>query len=262
MPHSTVLSLISSVIIAASIIFVARQLPYTQITIKDSSPVQSLGWVATNTINVDGDGKVMAQPDMVILMVAISEVAKTTAEAQKSTNLKIDQLKTILKQGWVADKDVQSSNISLYPEYDYNGTRSILSGYRSNHTLTITIKNSDPSGAVVSKLIDQIVVIPSVQLQNISYDIEDKSVLLGQARELAFQKAQQKAEQLAKLGGLTLDKPLAINESIAQSIAPYPMNRNVMAMDIQWQAEQAPSVWVAPGQLEVSLQLNIVRGVK
>lgn len=41
----------------------------------------------------------MAQPDMVILMVAISEVAKTTAEAQKSTNLKIDQLKTILKQG-------------------------------------------------------------------------------------------------------------------------------------------------------------------
>lgn len=85
----------------------------------------------------------------------------------------------------------------------------------------------------MSKLIDQIVVIPSVQLQNISYDIEDKSVLLGQARELAFQKAQQKAEQLAKLGGLTLDKPLAINESIAQSIAPYPMNRNVMAMDIQ-----------------------------
>jgi uncharacterized protein YggE len=40
----------------------------------------------------------MAQPDMVILSVAISEVAKTTAEAQKITNAKIDQLKTILKQ--------------------------------------------------------------------------------------------------------------------------------------------------------------------
>jgi hypothetical protein len=88
----------------------------------------------------------------------------------------------------------------LYPEYDYNGTRSILSGYRSNHILTITIRNSDPSGDKVSKLIDQIVVIPSVQLQNISYDIQDKTALYAQARDLAFKKAQQKAEQLAKLG--------------------------------------------------------------
>lgn len=77
----------------------------------------------SNSIAVNGEGKVYATPDIFIFTVAINETGMTTKEAFQKANVKISDLKKALKDGGVAEKDIQTTSISMYPHYDYtNGT--------------------------------------------------------------------------------------------------------------------------------------------
>lgn len=51
-----------------------------------------------------------------------------------------------------------------------------------------------------------------VSVQNIAYDIEDKTAIYQQARALAVKKAKQKAKEMAEAVGISLGRPLSINE--------------------------------------------------
>ena len=105
----------------------------------------------------------------------------------------------------------------------------------------------------------------SVQISTMSYDIDDKTEFYAEARKLAFAKAKQKATELASLGGVSLDKPLSISDQVNSYPIywPMPYQANVYraeaAMDVSaW----APALSINPGQLEVSVIVNLVYGVK
>jgi uncharacterized protein YggE len=61
----------------------------------------------------------MATPDTIILSVNIEETKKSTAEAQKAVNIKVNQIKDLIKKYKIKDSDIQSINIRVYPDYNY-----------------------------------------------------------------------------------------------------------------------------------------------
>lgn len=69
-----------------------------------------------------GEGKASVAPDMLVINVSISELAATTELAQKQANDKVNALKAILKTAEIADKDIKTTNVNAYPEYDYSST--------------------------------------------------------------------------------------------------------------------------------------------
>jgi len=71
-----------------------------------------------NSISVMGEGKASVTPDMLVINVSISELAATTELAQTQANEKINKLKEILKAAEIADKDIKTANVNVYPEYD------------------------------------------------------------------------------------------------------------------------------------------------
>jgi len=72
----------------------------------------------TNTISVMGEGKASVAPDMLVISVSISELAATTDLAQTQANDKVNKLKELLKAADIADKDIKTTNVNVYPEYD------------------------------------------------------------------------------------------------------------------------------------------------
>jgi uncharacterized protein YggE len=72
----------------------------------------------TNTISVMGEGKASVAPDMLVINVSISELANTTELAQSQANEKVNKLKAILKAADITDKDIKTTNVNAYPEYD------------------------------------------------------------------------------------------------------------------------------------------------
>ena len=84
-------------------------------------------------------------------------------------------------------------NISINPNYNYDNGKSTIDGFIATHGLQVKIRNL----AGVSS-------IANIQIQNTSYDIDDKTKLYTEARNLAIAKAKQKAEDIAKASGINL----------------------------------------------------------
>jgi uncharacterized protein YggE len=146
--------------------------------------VESNGKIS-NTISVTGDGKINAKPDMAQVTVGFQETASTSREALDRVSQKINQVTKILKDNGISDKDITTSNLNVYTEYDYSNTSRRIIGQRASETLEVKIKNLDDKATKASKIIDEVSAINNIQINGIYFDIEDKTKLFSQARELA-----------------------------------------------------------------------------
>lgn len=253
---------LNTAIICATILIGLFILSRIGLYIKDASNNQLPSNLITNTISVDGEGRVFAKPDTLLLSITISEVARTTKEAQDATNKKIDEVQKVLSAFNVKKEDIQTSNLSIYPEYSYENNSSKQIWFRSNHQIDIKIKqdNIETRG---SEIVDAVAWINGAQIQNISYDITDKTAVYSEARKLAMQKAEMKAKELASLGNVKLQKPISISEQQSSTPVIYPMARNVMSMDAkaEWWAS-TPSSAISAGQLEFILSLTVIYSIQ
>jgi uncharacterized protein YggE len=66
-------------------------------------------------------------PDTLIIYLNVEDTAKTTSEAQKSVDEKVDQIKKIIKNFKIKDSDIKTTNVNVYEEYDWtdNGRKSL-----------------------------------------------------------------------------------------------------------------------------------------
>lgn len=93
----------------------------------------------TNTISVMGEGKDSVSPDMLVINTSISELAATTELAQTQAKDKVNKLKAILKAADIADKDIKTTNVNTYPEYDRSQSGRKLLGYRVQQNISINV---------------------------------------------------------------------------------------------------------------------------
>lgn len=213
----------------------------------------------SNSIAVNGEGKVYATPDIFIFNVSVNQTANTTREAFQMANTKISEIRKALKDAGVADKDVQTTNISMYPHYEYDGNRSTAKGYDANQQLTVTVRKLEDSG----KVMDSVTAVEGAQINSTQYDIDDKEKIYEQARKMAYEKAKEKADQLADLADVRLGKVSSISD-VVMNYTPVPMyaQNAKMEMDVAQGMGGSVSSELAPGQMVFTLSVNVVYGIE
>ena len=218
-----------------------------------------------HSISVQWDGEVYVTPDTLILSFRVEETAPTTAEAQKNANEKIDKVKEIIKQYDVENADIKTTNANVYEQYDWTDSGRVPLWYTASHTLEVKIRKANIENEwIASKIIAQVSEIGGVLLNNISYDIYDKAPFYKEARELAMEKAHQKASDLAEYGNVKLWDPISIIENrsydYAVSTANYAMAKMAydeeMAMDDD--AWWAIELW----EMKLTLDVSVVYAIK
>jgi uncharacterized protein YggE len=210
-----------------------------------------------NSISVSGDGKVFATPDVLNLTISASETAGTSAEALQIVNQRINAAAEVLRNNGVDVKDIQTSNLSVYPEYDYVNGSSVLRGQRASVSINAKIKGIDAKAEKASKIIDEVSKIEKIELGSLSFDIEDKTALFTEARKLAFDKAKQKATELSGLAGVNLLDPISISDATYDIVPPSPVYKNI-AEDSR---ASGNATSLSTGQLEVSVSLSVLFGI-
>lgn len=212
----------------------------------------------TNSIAVNGEGKVYATPDIFIFNVSVNETAMTTREAFQNANVKMSSIRKALKDAGIADKDIQTTNISMYPHYEYDGQRSVPKGYEANQQLTVTVRKLEDSG----KVMDAVTAIEGAQINSTQYDIDNKDKIYEEARRLAYTKAKEKADQLADLADVRLGKVTSISD-VVMDYQPVPMYAQNAKMDMAAGMGGGPeSSQLAPGQMVFTLSVNVVYGIE
>jgi uncharacterized protein YggE len=215
---------------------------------------QGRQWLATanaaegsnRTITVVGEGTAAASPDLARVSIGVATFAPTATEATKENNDKMTGIINTLKDLGIADKDIQTTNYSISPEFSsQKGETNQITGYRVSDTVQVTVRNLDKIGTVL----DQVTQAGANNISGISFGIENPATLQGEARAKAFADAQARAEDLAKLGGVQLGEILSISESTGGG--PVPVASAF--------SSTAP---IQPGQTEVHTQIQVIYAIQ
>ena len=232
----------------------------TGIYIKNLGGSVETGGRVSDTISVSGTGEVTAKPDTSLFSFSFSELAPTSKEAMSKVNQKISAALQILKTSGISDKDISTGYLNISTDYDWsNNTRRLL-GQRATQSVNVKVKNLDEKAAKATEVIDKLTEIESIDLGGISFDIDDKTKLYEQARELAFNKAKDKATQLSRLAKTTLDRPVSISDT-TYDVAARPLLNNVASLKSAVPVAGGGSS-IPTGELTVTASLSILWGIK
>lgn len=234
---------IPAIIIAAALVVMGWVLANKQVTTINSLP-------ANGTIQTVAEWKVTVTPDIVTLSLAIQNRAPTSQAAYANVNTGIASLRAILKEAGVADTDIQTTSIYMSPEYNYDNGKTTPNWFSATHNLSVKVKKLDG----VNTILDKVASVNDVQIQGVSYDLGDKEKVYTEARKLALEKARQKADEIAKVTGVSIKKVQFVSESGTPNITP--MYQNYKAMDMA-----VSNMWggtaLAPGELEYTVSMNV-----
>lgn len=171
------------------------------------------------TININGEGKVTAIPDIALVSLGLSTEKKKVSDAQAENSKTINSLLEKLKGLGIAKEDIKTVNYSIYPAYDWTDGRQILRGYTVAQDLQVKIRKTD--------IVDQVLQVAGDlslnQIGGLTFDIDQPEVYRQEARIKALENAKAKADDLAKVMGVKLGKVISFNESEGYVPAPYPM---------------------------------------
>ncbi len=212
-----------------------------------------------NTISMSAEGKVSAVPDLASVMVGVLTSGSSAKAASDANNKSISQVTDAVKKLGVDAKDLVTSNLSVYPTYDYSNGKNNITGYQANQTLTIKVHGVDKSTDLLNKVLDAAIVSGSNQIQGVSLTFEDADNLRQQARSQALQKAKQKAQELATEAGLRLGKIVSISESSGGYPMPLPYAMEGKGMG---GGGAAPASDVQTGSQDITATMTVVFEVK
>lgn len=184
-------------------------------------------------VTVTGEAMVAIAPDMATIRVGVTSQGKSAREASETNGKQMTGVLAALKGAGIADRDVQTSSLSLQPQYDPNKSGAArLLGFQATNQVTVKIRAID----TLPDVLDRAIGAGANEMSGIEFVVSEQSKLLDQARTEAIADARRKAELYAKAAGAKVGAVVAITE---EGSAPPP--RLMQAM----RAGAAP---VAPGE--------------
>jgi uncharacterized protein len=172
------------------------------------------GWAAAqeqqHIITMSGHGETHGQPDTAMLSAGVSVDAPTAAAALADANKNMQAILAALKKLGVADRDIQTRNFSVQPQYaNGNGQAPHVTGYQVSNQVEVRLGDIGKLGPAL----DALVMAGANQINGVNFSIHDPATLLAQARGEAVADARAKAETFAKAAGVTLGPILSITEN-------------------------------------------------
>ena len=202
-------------------------------------------------ITVTGSGKVTGKPDTLQLDLGVVASGKTVSAALSAASAAEAKVQKALRAGGVAEADLQTSGLSIQPDYAYGKSgQPIPRGYQVTESVSAKLRNLAKAGNVISAAVAA--GGNAVRINGISLDLEDTGSLVSAARDSAFADARTKAEQYAKAAGRGLGGVVGISEEV-QNPSPIYYGRYAATT-----AAPAMAPMIAAGTQDVSVMVTVV----
>jgi hypothetical protein len=181
-------------------------------TVAQAAPTET-----PRTISVMGTGRVTVTPDMATVTLGVVERADTAQVAQERAAQKMAAVVDSIKKNGVAEKDIQTVNVSLNPVYDYSENTQKLIAYEANQTVAVKVRKLADTGSII----DEAVQAGASYVGSITLSLADTTGAVKEARTLAVNDAKAKADQLASAAGVRVISVMTISES--GGVPPVPV---------------------------------------
>ena len=205
---------------------------------------------SSRTISVSGVGEVSGVPDTASIQLGVDVQNPDPAQALADASSTIQQVEDVLHSSGIDPQAIQTASFQMWAQQDttsQNGgssTGSQSTGQQTYHVQDIL--NVTTSIDQAGSLLDEAVTAGANNIGGLSFTLSDPAPLLQQARAQAIADAQQRAEQIAQLMGVTLGGPVSVSESVNNNPAP-----------IHSLATAAAMTPVNGGQLSVTVNIDV-----
>jgi len=155
-----------------------------------------------------------------------------------------------LKQLGIADKDIQTTTVSLQPAYDYSTQTNPpkITGYNLANGVAVTVRNLDQTGDVI----DDSLAAGATSLDGVTFRVDDPAKAQAQARTDATNQAKANADTLAKAAGVSITGVASINEVSAP--VPFPVYYGGAAAAPAADSVKTP---IQPGTSDVTITVTV-----
>ncbi len=202
---------------------------------------------STRTINVRGIGTASETPDKATITIGVETNSTDAQSALRDNNAKAAELLKLLKVTGIEDKDLQTSQLSIYPQYDVQNTKIV--GYQVSNLVTATVNDISKVGAAIDAAAG--IAGNAIRIQNLSFGLSDDAEALKKARTLAVENATLQAEQLAAAAGVKVGALRIIGStSVVNAPMLYQLDRGKVSGDA--------GVPIAPGSADVTAEVDLV----
>ncbi len=180
-----------------------------------SGPVVAAG---NTLLTLSAEGRSNRTPDLAVFSAGVTSQGKTAGEALSANSADMNKVITALKRAGIADRDIQTSNLSLNPIYQPqrpmpDGTvepaQPKIIGYQVYNTVNVRQRNLAQFGRVL----DTLVAAGANQINGPNFQMDDPDAATDEARTQAMKKARARANLYASAAGLKVVRILAISES-------------------------------------------------
>ena len=197
-------------------------------------------------ITATAAGSVTGTPDVVTVSLGVQTNSASAQSALDENNKLATDVITIVKSNGVADADLQTSQLSINPNYD---DKSAVTGYQVTNMVTAKLRDITKAGALIDAVGKS--AGDAVRVQQLTFSIDDDSALRANARADAVRRAQAQAGQMAEAAWVALGPIHSITEAPVSSPMVYPQ-----AMAAAGAADA--SVPLEPGSQELTVSVQVV----
>ncbi|HEY8616364.1 SIMPL domain-containing protein [Phenylobacterium sp.] len=215
-----------------------------------AAPPAAESMFRATTFNLSAYGETKVAPDMATITLGVMTESPTAQAAMQANALKMRQVMEALRRGGLAERDIQTSNLSLNPQYRYAENQPPrLTGYQASNQVTVTVRDL----ARLGQAVDATVNAGANQVHGISFGLSDPTAAENAAREAAVKALAAKADLYARATGHRLVRLVTLSEGAGSYPVPPPMPLMVQATSFR---KEMADTSVAPGELKVRVDVT------
>ncbi len=200
-------------------------------------------------LDVSATGRTTRVPDIATIRAGVVTQNATAAAALADNARAMARVLAALKQAGVADRDIQTANIGLSPQYRYvQNEAPVITGYQANNSVAVRFRDIARSGTILDALARE----GANQIDGPNLSIDKPDAALDEARLDAMKRARARAELYARAAGLTVSRIVSISEN--GDYAPPPPG--IVMMQARAMAPEADSK-IAAGEQDVSVTVAV-----
>lgn len=208
--------------------------------------VQAIGGTR---LEINATGEATRVPDVAVITAGVVTRATSARAALEQNAGRMERVRAELKRAGIADRDIQTSNISLNPEYRYAENQPPrLTGYTASNQVNVRFHDIAKSGDILDALVAQ----GANSINGPSLTIDKPEEALDEARTKALAMGRARAELYARALGMRVVRLVSVSESGGNYPVPPPMPVMMEAR------AQGAATKIDPGEQKLSVSLGMV----
>ena len=173
--------------------------------------------ISGTRLDISATGEVTRIPDIATISAGVMTRSATATGAIGDNANRMERVRAALKRAGIADRDIQTANISLNPEYRYQDNQPPqLTGYTASNQVNVRFRDIRNTG----RILDALVAEGANQINGPTLSIDKPEAALDEARIKAIAVGRARADVYARALGMRVVRLLSVSEGGGYSAPP------------------------------------------